>query len=53
MKAASSELGLQGGDRILLSKGSRERTFQKEVAAQVKLEEHRAKVLTFSVHRII
>lgn len=53
MKAATSELGLQGWERILLSRDSRERTFQKEATTQVKLEEHRAEVLKFSVHRVM
>lgn len=53
MKAATSELGLQGWDGILWSQDNRERTFQKEAAAQVKLKEHRAEVLNFSVHRVI
>lgn len=53
MKAATSELGLQGWDRTSLSKDSRERTFQKDAAAQVKLEEHGAEVLKFRVHRVM
>lgn len=53
MKAATSELGLQGWDRISLSEDSRERTFQKDAAAQAKLEEHGAEVLKFRVRRVM